>query len=146
MLKENNLTQKLIRPHMSEQNVIVERANKTIRESLATVILTDYEQAKQEISKIIYYYTNKRRHSSLHYLTPAQYYRGDPDILLAVREAKIEKARILRKGGNMEKRNGGEMAGTVSSLSPRFVQKCEKHYSSDTPYSSPTRRYLHLRS
>ena len=31
-----------------------------------------------------------------------------------VEEAKIEKARILRKGRNMEKRNGGEMVGTVS--------------------------------
>ena len=84
-----------------------------MRESLATVILTDYEQAKQETSKIIDYYNNKRRHSSLNYLTPVQYYRGEPDILLAVREAKIEKARILRKGRNMEKGNGGEMAGSV---------------------------------
>ena len=85
-----------------------------MRESLATVILTDYEQAKQEISKIIDYYNNKRRHSSLNYLTPVQYYRGEPDILLAVREAKIEKARILRKERNMEMKKGGVTAGTVS--------------------------------
>ena len=114
VLKENNLTQKLIHPHTPEQNGIVERANKTMRESLATVILTDYEQAKQEISKIIDYYSNKRRHSSLNYLTPVQYYRGEPDILLAVREAKIEKARILRKERNMEMKKGGVTAGTVS--------------------------------
>ena len=114
VLKQNNLTQKLIHPRTPEQNGIVERANKTMRESLATVILTDYEQARTEISRIIEHYNNKRRHSSLNYLTPVQYYRGEPDILLAVREAKIEKARILRKRRNMEKRNGGEMAGTVS--------------------------------
>ena len=114
VLKQNNLTQKLIHPHTPEQNGIVERANKTMRESLTTVILADYEQAKQEISKIIDYYNNKRRHSSLNYLTPVQYYRGEPDILLAVREAKIEKARILRKERNMEMKKGGVTAGIVS--------------------------------
>ena len=48
-----------------EQNGIVERANKTVRESLVPVVLTDYEQAKSEISTIIDNYNNKRRHSSL---------------------------------------------------------------------------------
>ena len=56
VLKQNNLTQKLIRPHTPEQNGIVERANKTMRESLAPVILTDYGQARSEISRIIEYY------------------------------------------------------------------------------------------
>ena len=71
VLRENNLTQKLIRPHTPEQNGIVERANKTMRESLAPVILTYYEQAKSEISRIIEYYNNNRGHSSLNYLTPS---------------------------------------------------------------------------
>ena len=113
-MKENHLTQKLIRPHTPEQNGIVERANKTMRESLVPVILTDYEQAKHELFKIVEYYNNRRRHSSLNYLTPKQYYRGDPEVLLAVREAKIEKARILRRERNMKLRKGGEAAGTVS--------------------------------
>jgi transposase InsO family protein len=114
VLKQNNLTQKLIRPHTPEQNGIVERANKTMRESLASVILVDYEQAKYEISGIIDHYNSERRHSSLNYFTPIQYYRGDPDVLLAVREAKIEKAKLIRKENNMLKRNGGETAGTIS--------------------------------
>ena len=113
VMGENHLTQKLIRPLTPEQNGIVERGNKTIRESLVPVILTDYEQAKSEISRIVYHYNDERRHSSLHYLTPAQYYRGDPDVLLAVREAKIEKAKQLRKERNMEIRKGGELAGTI---------------------------------
>ena len=45
VLKENHLTQKLIRPHTPEQNGIVERANKTMREELVPVIMMDYEQA-----------------------------------------------------------------------------------------------------
>ena len=114
VLKANKLTQKLIRPHTPEQNGIVERANKTMRESLVPIILTDYEQAKSEISGIIDHYNSERRHSSLNYLTPIQYYRGDPDVLLAVREAKIEKAKLIRRENNMLKRKGGETAGTVS--------------------------------
>ena len=114
VLRENHLTQKLIRPHTPEQNGIVERANKAIRESLVPVILTDFDQARSEISRIVKYYNSRRRHSSLQYLTPVQYYRGEPDALLAIREAKIEKARILRKERNMKERKGGGMAGTVS--------------------------------
>ena len=110
-LKANNLTQKLIRPHTPEQNGIVERSNKTTREALVPIILVDYEQAKSEISRIIDHYNNRRRHSSLHYLMPIQYYRGEPDVLLAVRETKIDMARLLRKERNMTKRKGGEMAG-----------------------------------
>ena len=114
VLRENHLTQKLIRPHTPEQNSIVERANKTMREELVPVIPTDYQQAKSEISGIIRNYNDERRHSSLNCLTPKQYYRGDPEVLLAVREAKIEKARILRRERNMKLRKGGEAAGTVS--------------------------------
>ena len=88
VLRENHLTQKLIRPHTPDQNGIVKRANKTMRKSLVPVILTDYEQAKSGMSGIIDHYNNRRRHSSLNYLTPIQYYRGDPDVLLATREAK----------------------------------------------------------
>ena len=85
-----------------------------MRESLVPVILVDYEQAKDEISRIIDHYNNKRRHSSLNYLMPVQYYRGEPEILLAVREAKIEKAKLLRKERNMIERKGGEKARSVS--------------------------------
>ena len=78
VLRENHLTQKLIRPHTPEQNGIVERANKTMRESLVPVILTDYEQVRHELFKIVEYYNNSRRHSSLNYLIPIQSYRGIP--------------------------------------------------------------------
>ena len=114
VLKQNNLTQKLIKPHTPEQNGIVERANKTMRESLVPVILTDYDHARHEISKIVDNYNNKRRHSSLNYLMPMQYYRGNPESFLMIRQSKIEKARILRRERNMKERKGGETAETVS--------------------------------
>ena len=78
------------------------------------VILTDYEQARHEISKIVDNYNIKQRHSSLNYLTPIQYYSGNPEELLRIGESKIEVARILRRERNMKERKGGETAGTVS--------------------------------
>ena len=97
-----------------EQNGIIERANNTMRESLAPVILTDYGQTRSEISRIIEYCNNNRRHSSLNYLTPIQYYRGNPEELLRIRESRIERARILRTERNMKELKGGGAAGTVS--------------------------------
>ena len=85
-----------------------------MRESLVTVIMTDYEQARHELFKIVEYYNTRRRHSSLNYLTPNQYYMGNPEELLRIRESKIERARILRRERNMKERKGGETAGIVS--------------------------------
>ena len=60
------------------------------------------------------FYNNERRHSSLQYLTPAQYYRGNPDELLKTRKIKIEMARMTRKERNMKERKGGEVAESTS--------------------------------
>ena len=48
------LTHKIIHPHIHEQNAIVERANKTVREEMSPVIITDYQDAKREISRIVH--------------------------------------------------------------------------------------------
>ena len=61
-----------------------------------------------------YRITTKRMHSSLNYLTPRNYYRGDPDELLRLREEKIRIGRTLRKETNMKDRKGGVMAGATS--------------------------------
>ena len=112
-LTATNLTHKRIHPHAPEQNGIVERANKTMREELSPLIITDYQNAQSEISRIIRWYNNERIHSSLNYLTPRDYYRGDPDELLRIREEKIRMGRISRKEKNMNKRKGGVMAGAT---------------------------------
>jgi hypothetical protein len=59
----------------------------------------------------VQFYNNERRHSSLQYLTPAQYYRGNPDEFLKTRKIKMEMARMIRKERNMKERKGGEVAG-----------------------------------
>ena len=56
VLNNNGLTHKKIHPHTPKQNGIVERANKTMREELSPLIITDYRDAQNEISRIIRWY------------------------------------------------------------------------------------------
>ena len=42
-----------------------------------------------------------------------EYYRGDPDVRIAVKEAKIEIAKRIRNENSMKDRNGGEAAGSL---------------------------------
>ena len=113
VLRENKLTHKRIHPHTPEQNGIVERANKTVRESISDKVIMDFDDAVREISKVVKWYNFERRHSSLQYLTPAQYYRGNPVEQLNIRKAKLERARQLRKEKNMIER-GGEAAKAIN--------------------------------
>ena len=59
VLNNNGLTQKRIHPHAPEQNGIVERANKTVRELLSDKVITDFGDAEREISRIIRWYNNE---------------------------------------------------------------------------------------
>ena len=85
-----------------------------MREELSLIVITNYQDAESEISRIVHWYNNERLHSSLNYLTPRDYYRGNPDELLYIREEKLRIGRMKRKERNMNRRKGGEMAGTVS--------------------------------
>ena len=114
VLKENNLTHKRIRPHTPTDNAFVERANRTVREELESSIVTSFPEAEKSIDRIVNWYNNERRHSSLNYLRPVDYYRGDPQVLLAIREAKVEAAKRIRREDNMKDRKGGVAAGSVS--------------------------------
>ncbi|EQD57590.1 Integrase, catalytic core domain protein, partial [mine drainage metagenome] len=111
VLKANNLTHKRTKPHTPTDNAIIERANRTVREELETDIVSDFQGTEKSIDHIVQRYNNERRHSSLNYLPPMEYYRGDPDVRIAVREAKMEMAKRIRKENNMKDRNGGEATG-----------------------------------
>jgi hypothetical protein len=53
---------------------------------------------------IIDAYNNVRLHSALSFLRPVDYYRGDPEALLAERRRKLQTARELRKQENIKLR------------------------------------------
>ena len=86
-----------------ESNGRMERFHRSLRqEGLREQPLEDYYQARKVIEAYVEEYNHKRLHSSLHYLRPVDYYRGDPEKLLAVRREKLKRARERRKKQNQK--------------------------------------------
>jgi len=102
VLKENGLSQHRIKPHCPEENGTMERANRTLRERLEEEELTDLLQAKDVLAKVIRWYNDERLHSSLGYLPPVVYYRGNPKTRHEERRRKLAEARHQRKEKNLE--------------------------------------------
>ena len=60
--------------------------------------------AVPRITGIIEAYNTIRLHSALSFWRPADYYRGDPEPLLAERRRRLQTARELRKQENIKLR------------------------------------------
>ena len=103
-LAENGVGHSLIRPHTPTDNAHVERYHKTIGEKIDEMELTDFGEARNVIDRIISDYNDRRLHSSLKYLRPVDYYRGNPEALLAERRRRLQTARELRKQENLKLR------------------------------------------
>ena len=100
VLEHYGLTHVKIRPHCPEENGIMERSNRTVREALEGEELTSRYQAEEAIGRIIRWYNEERLHSSLGFLRPLDYYRGDPESLHAARKEKLKTARHRRREKN----------------------------------------------
>lgn len=98
------VTHTLIRPHTPTDNAFIERYHRTIGEKIDEHELEDYAQACAVIDGIIDHYNHRRLHSSLKYLRPVDYYRGNPEALLAERRRKLKTAREQRKQENIKLR------------------------------------------
>ena len=103
-LREAGVTHKKIRPHTPTDNAEIERCQRTIGEQIDAYELEDFTQAKAVIAAIIATYNDVRLHSALSFLRPVDYYRGDPEALLAERRRKLSTARELRKQENLKLR------------------------------------------
>ena len=66
--------------------------------------LADYLQAVNVIARIIRWYNEGRLHSALGFLRPADYYRGNPEAMYAVRRQKLAEARHRRREKNLQLR------------------------------------------
>jgi transposase InsO family protein len=104
VLEHYGLTHVKIRPHCPEENGIMERSNRTVREALEDEELTSRYQAEAALGRIIAWYNDERLHSSLGYLRPRDYYRGDPQSLHEARRQKLAVARHQRREKNLELR------------------------------------------
>ncbi len=93
-----------ITPHCPEENGKVERLNRTLGEMLESFDLENEHDARERLDHIVRKYNGERLHAALNYLTPLDYYRGDPEVLLAQRAASVKAAREHRRMTNMGKR------------------------------------------
>ena len=91
-----------ITPHCPEENGKIERANATIKEMYNEYEPENLTQAWEIIDKIINYYNNERLHSSINFLKPVDYYKGNPEKLLEERAFKLEIARHKRREENLK--------------------------------------------
>lgn len=120
VLKENGLGHKRIWPHCPEENGLMERAYRTLREQLEGSELTDWEQARKVLSGVIEHHNQRWLHSALAYLRPADYYRGDPEGLKAERRRKLAAARHSRR-----ERNLGLTQGTLPYIA-KEIAACDR--------------------
>jgi transposase InsO family protein len=102
VLEQNGLSHQRIKPHCPEENGLVERSNRTLREALEEVELGNRQQAEEALTKIIRWYNTERLHSALGYLRPIDYYRGRPDALHEARRTKLSQARHQRRERNLK--------------------------------------------
>jgi putative transposase len=102
VLKENGLGHHRIKPHCPEENGLIERLHRTLREEMEGEALTNLLEAEKVFGRIVRRYNESRLHSALGYLAPVDYYRGDPTERYAARRTKLAQARHQRKEKNLE--------------------------------------------
>jgi transposase InsO family protein len=101
VLTANGLSHQRIKPHCPEENGLVERSNRTLREALEGEELSDRYQAQDVLKRIVRWYNHERLHRALGYLRPVDYYRGDPQALQEERRRKVAQARHRRREANL---------------------------------------------
>jgi putative transposase len=102
VLKENGLGHHRITPHCPEENGLIERMHRTLREELEGEELTNLVEAEKVFGRVVRRYNEQRLHSALGFLAPVDYYRGNPSERYAARRTKLAQARHQRKEKNLE--------------------------------------------
>jgi transposase InsO family protein len=101
VLAQNGLAHQRIKPHCPEENGLVERSNRTLREALEQTEFANRQQAEEALEQIIRWYNHERLHRALGYLRPIDYYRGQPRELHELRRKKLAQARHRRRERNL---------------------------------------------
>lgn len=101
LLAHHGLTHHRIKPHCPEENGVIERCHRTLREAIEEHDLVGRYDAERVISQLVKRYNDVRLHSALMYQTPATWYRGSPAQLSEARRRKLAQARHRRKQFNL---------------------------------------------
>lgn len=104
VLQENGLGHHRIQPHCPEENGLMERANRTIRESLEGEEPSNLLEAETTMKRLVRRYNEVRLHSALGYLPPREFYRGEPSQRFEERRVKLYQARHRRREANLKLR------------------------------------------
>jgi transposase InsO family protein len=86
-----------IRTYHPESNGLVERFHRSTRAALSEESVNNLSQARTIIAAWVAHYNSERLHAGLGYLTPAEFYRGNPAARIAERQQKLDAARRRRQ-------------------------------------------------
>ncbi len=101
VLQEHGLGHHRIQPHCPEENGVIERSFRTLREALEGEELTKLLAAARVLARLVRWYNEERLHSALGYLPPVVVYRGNPEERKAERRRKLAQARHRRRERNL---------------------------------------------
>jgi transposase InsO family protein len=101
VLHEHGLGHHRIRPHCPEENGVIERAYRTLREALDGEELRNLLETEKVLARLVRWYNAERLHSALGYLPPVMVYRGNPEERKAERRRKLAQARHRRRERNL---------------------------------------------
>ncbi|RKY83252.1 IS3 family transposase [candidate division KSB1 bacterium] len=119
VLSKKGIGHHRIKPHCPEENRMIERVNGTIKDMFNEYEPESLDQVKEIINKIIHYYNNERLHSSINFLRPVDYYRGDPEKLLEERRVKLAIARHKRRKKNLKIKQK-----SIPLIKKEFIKNC----------------------
>jgi transposase InsO family protein len=126
VLSDHGIGHHRIRPHTPEDNSLVERVHRTVGEALDAFEVETYWEARERIAEIVEWYNQRRLHSGINFLRPIDYYRGDPQRLLRIRQRKIEQARHHRKEENLKRKQRTLFFSFPQEPEPLISATCEK--------------------
>lgn len=101
LLAYHGLTHHRIKPHCPEENGVMERCNRTLREAIEVHEFLGRFEAEEALHKIIDHYNTERLHSALNFQKPATWYRGNPEAVAQTIRSKLSQARHRRKQFNL---------------------------------------------
>ena len=101
VLKEHGLGHHRIRPHCPEENGVIERSFRTLREALEGEELSNLLEAERVLARLVRWYNEERLHSAVDYLPPAVVYRGRGEERNDERRRNLAQARHCRREGTL---------------------------------------------